>query len=171
MVANSLYNVRESLASYPIIAIHGWLDSTVALYWIRRKHNEWKQFVSNRVAKIRNKDYIQWRYCPTADNPADIGSRGVNTLPARWFEGPDWLTYHESWPNNIVDSVPKEKDLERKVIKIHLLLSVNDVNHLKTMLERCCSLIKGNVKLIGELSAEEIGNALNFWIKLVQQEA
>ena len=32
MVANSLYNVRESLASYPIIAIHGWLDSTVALY-------------------------------------------------------------------------------------------------------------------------------------------
>ena len=89
MVANWLYNVCESLASYPITTIHGWLDSMVALHWIRSNHNEWKQFVSNRITKIRKKDYIEWSYCPTTDNSADNGSRGMNTLPGHWFEGPD----------------------------------------------------------------------------------
>ena len=86
-----------------------------------------------------------------------------------------------------VNDVNHLNTMLERFCKIHLLLSVNDVNHLNTMLERFCSLtkllrvtawirrftnnIKGNVKLIGELSAEEIGNALNFWIKLVQQEA
>ena len=77
--------------------------------------------------------------------------------------------------------------MKRKVIKVKTLFSLDDVTHsFNTMLEKFCSLTKllmvtawirrftnnvnSNVKL-GELSVEEIVNALNFWIKLVQQEA
>ena len=55
MVANLTDNVRRALAGYNIFGAYGWLDSTVALYWIKNKDGEWKQFVSNRVAKIQQK--------------------------------------------------------------------------------------------------------------------
>ena len=36
----------------------------------------YKQFVANRIKKILEKGYIQWRYVPTNENKADIASRG-----------------------------------------------------------------------------------------------
>ena len=35
MVANMLDNTRNVLKGYPVTSCHGWLDSTVALYWIQ----------------------------------------------------------------------------------------------------------------------------------------
>ena len=92
MVANSLSNVRNALHKFPITSTYAWLDSTVALHWIKNGNKEWKQFVSNRVLKINEKENIEWRYCPSRDNPADVGSRGTTLLSSLWFEGPKWLT-------------------------------------------------------------------------------
>ena len=47
----------------------------VALHWIRG-NGSYKQFVSNRIKKIQDKDFIIWRYVTTDENPADLGSRG-----------------------------------------------------------------------------------------------
>jgi hypothetical protein len=55
MLTNLTDNVRRALAGYNIFGAYEWLDSTVALYWIKNKDGEWKQFVSNRVAKIQQK--------------------------------------------------------------------------------------------------------------------
>ena len=72
------------------------------LLWIRGDR-ELKQFVGNRVKKIKSlsaKD--SWRYCPGIQNPSDIASRGMllsnlsKTLP--WWEGPDWLRSCDAWP-------------------------------------------------------------------------
>jgi hypothetical protein len=38
-------------------AVFGWLDSLVALHWIKGG-GTYKQFVSNRVRKINEKDFI-----------------------------------------------------------------------------------------------------------------
>ena len=57
---------------------------------------EWKQFVANRVAKIKQKKDITWQHCPTKGNPADIASKGSNHLNFLWFNGPNWLTHKEN---------------------------------------------------------------------------
>ena len=56
------------------------------------------------MAEIRrNSPPEQWRYCPTADNPADIASRGIKCIELKesslWLYGPDFLSKSgEQWP-------------------------------------------------------------------------
>ena len=51
MAVNILSNVSEALEGFPVSVKYCWLDSTVALHW-RRRPEEYKYFVSNRVQKI-----------------------------------------------------------------------------------------------------------------------
>ena len=76
MVANLLENVQKALERCPITGTYAWSDNTVVLCWIKNTGINWKQFIANRVAKIRQKEGLQWRYCPTRENPTHIGSRG-----------------------------------------------------------------------------------------------
>ena len=73
MAANLAENVKNALQGQPVRSVHGWLDSAVALHWIRGEGSAYKQFVANRVNKIRDKEYIQWRHVGTDQNPADVG--------------------------------------------------------------------------------------------------
>ena len=75
MVTNLLHNVKESLQEFPVQRVVRGLDSTVALHWIRG-NGDYKQFVGNRVRKIQEKSYIDWRHVTSVDKPADLGSRG-----------------------------------------------------------------------------------------------
>ena len=75
MAANLLTNVRDALIGFPVKSLYAWLDSSVALHWIRGS-GEYKQFVSNRVRKIREKTEITWRHVPSQENPSDLASRG-----------------------------------------------------------------------------------------------
>ena len=52
MAVNLLTNVSVALEEFPVTGKYCWLDSTVALHWIRSP-GEYKQFVSNRVQKIQ----------------------------------------------------------------------------------------------------------------------
>ena len=74
MAANLLDNARTTLNTYAVKNCYAWTDSTVVLHWIRSDRNH-KQFVTNRVAKIKSKEAISWKYVPTQQNPADIWSR------------------------------------------------------------------------------------------------
>ena len=99
MLTKLILNVKAAL-NYEMKETFGWLDSQTALCWLDNQ-GEWKQFVRKRVDQILEAG-IQWRYCPTEDNPADLGTRG--TTPERlqacrnWWEGPEWLTRRHSWP-------------------------------------------------------------------------
>ena len=55
--------------------------------------SRYKQFVSNRVAKVKEKEFIEWRYVPTELNPADVANRGAysHKLGDQWYKGPSWL--------------------------------------------------------------------------------
>ena len=144
MAANPLENARTALNTYPVKNCHAWTDSTVVLRWIRSDGN-YKQFVSNRVSKIKSKKAISWKYVPTRQNPADIGSRGcmMKDLSENWFSGPCWLTNQEEWPKNITAHPSLENESETKIIKEvltaaviendSLLLLIKKFNFLKTM--------------------------------------
>ena len=75
MAVNLFSNVQDALQSFPINSLHRWLDSSVALHWILGG-GECKQFVANRVRKIRKHVEVIWQHVPTEDNPADLASRG-----------------------------------------------------------------------------------------------
>ena len=60
MAANLVENVKKALQDQPVRSVHGCLDSTVALHWIKGGGTTYKQFVANRVGKIRDKSYIEW---------------------------------------------------------------------------------------------------------------
>ena len=57
-------NVRCVLEGFPVASVRCWLDSTVALHWIRGG-GEYRQFVANRVGKIRACATDEWRHLPT----------------------------------------------------------------------------------------------------------
>ena len=99
-------------------SVTGWTDSTVVLYWLNEKGN-YKQFVRNRVNKIREKKFINWYYAPTKENPADVGSRGsliVNILRV-WWEGPFSLPDKTKWLDKPFISSTAESEKETKCIK------------------------------------------------------
>ncbi len=75
MAVNLLDNVRSALEGFPVTSFMGWLDSSVALHWIRGE-GEYKMFVANRVNKILEHEGVTWRHVSSKDNPADVASRG-----------------------------------------------------------------------------------------------
>ena len=83
---------------------HFWTDSQIVLYWIKG-NKKLKPFVQHRVSKIQlitQKYDATWHYCPTADNPADMITRGSSTSQLSssllWNKGPPWLTNDSNWP-------------------------------------------------------------------------
>ena len=86
MATNLMEKTRSALKKYPVDRCYAWTDSTVVLCCLKTKHR-YKEFVINRVLKINEKNYIAWRYIPTQQNPADIGSRGCkgNKIQELWI--------------------------------------------------------------------------------------
>ena len=109
----------------------------VALHWIREMGN-YKKFVQNRVRSIREKDFIQWRYVPSKENPTDIGSRGctANKLPKTWFEGPSWLSKPDEWPMDVHTEPTEESQRESKLIQEVLATAVIQEDEFDKLLQK-----------------------------------
>ncbi|GFV24735.1 DUF1758 domain-containing protein [Trichonephila clavipes] len=102
-----------------VINIYAWTDSQVVLSWLSCPPRNWKPFVANRTSEIL--DIIpckQWRYVPSKENPADLGSRGMSPkdLPdcSLWWEGPQWLSSEEAWSKQ--PTIKDKRDIEKFVI-------------------------------------------------------
>ncbi|XP_037822009.1 uncharacterized protein LOC119610737 [Lucilia sericata] len=111
--------VIKSLSDINIKNIVYWSDSSTVLSWIKKHPSRWSVYVSNRVAEIqRYTNTNQWRYVPSASNPADPASRGI--LPEdlvknmMWWHGPEFLKDSSSWPKNICNV---ETSLEERASK------------------------------------------------------
>ena len=118
MAANLAANVKDALQGLPVRHVYGWMDSSVALHWIKRG-GSYKQFVANRIRKIHEKDYIQWRYVPTNGNPADIASRGSSDkrLGETWSKGKSWLSTPTDCPRDILNQASNDTEAEAKTDK------------------------------------------------------
>ena len=59
-----------------------WSDSQIVLHWIHhlKLSTQSKPFIANHVQEIRDSFPVEhWTYVPTADNPADLLTRGLST--------------------------------------------------------------------------------------------
>ncbi|GFW36035.1 integrase catalytic domain-containing protein [Trichonephila clavipes] len=94
-------------------------DSAIAIAWIKTPVNQIKTFVGNRVSKIQTlTENFKWRYIPSAQNPADIISRGVNpeeisSLTLRW-NGTQQLDILEQFSE---PSITNSEELYRSELK------------------------------------------------------
>ena len=90
--------VRTSLSIDCVLYL--WSDSQIILYWITSQ-KKLKPFVDHKVSEIRSIS-TNWKYCPSADNPADLLTRGISTQQlasaALWQQGPSWLLLQDQWP-------------------------------------------------------------------------
>lgn len=73
-----LVNKVNSSMDLKGVRVFWWSDSTIVLNWVSSPSRKWSTFVANRVAQIQNLTEISdWRHISSANNPADILSRGV----------------------------------------------------------------------------------------------
>ena len=78
-------------------------DSTTVLWWLRT-YKELDVFVGNRVCRILDNSAVsQWFHVRTADNPADIPTRGLSgkrlVESSLWWSGPEFFRKSRShWP-------------------------------------------------------------------------
>ena len=120
MAANLARNLFAALRRWPVASITVWMDSMVALFWITSPGRSWKIFVSNRtrkIAEITEEIGIKWKYCPSEENLADVGSRGVaidKMEKGSWFVGPAWLVHPDEWPKQPKVEKTKSVDEEQK---------------------------------------------------------
>ena len=99
--------------------------------------------MSNRVNKIREKDFINWRHVPTDRNTADIGSQGcsVDKISTEWSNGPSWLQCQQNWPPDMNTEPRVETENEVKKIQEILTASV-ELNHQNDKILKKFSLWK-----------------------------
>lgn len=115
---------------------HYWSDSTVALAWIKGPVERWKQYVRNRVMKIKElTSPEQWRHIVSEANPADMISRGISvrkfTTSKRdfWMHGPKYLKEGQAWSTAEPDLHTDEEARIIKTINIAQIAPEEDYLH------------------------------------------
>ena len=88
MSANFSQNIKNVLNNQNARNFYAWSESTVVLQWLKDK-GEYKVFVGNRVAKIREHSYLEWNYVPTRNNSAELGVEVVSQESFVNFGGMD----------------------------------------------------------------------------------
>lgn len=188
MASNLAHNVREALAGFPVSGVYCWLDSTVALHWIRRS-GDYKQFVSNRVRKIQERGQTTWRHVGTKDNPADLASRGGNLggNQESWLQGPTWLETQKNWPKDIITTTSEATLAETKATKTLFGMVIEEKDDLDDLMVkwdfwkalRICAWIARFVfntrvpneeRRTGTVTTGELDTQRHFWERRTQSE-
>ncbi|XP_075150812.1 uncharacterized protein LOC142224919 [Haematobia irritans] len=91
-----------------------WTDASIVLGWLSKPPMSWETYVENRTSQILTLvQPAKWRYVPTQDNPADLGTRGCSPQElisnSLWWNGPKWLSMPEyNWPKKNPLVVPED---------------------------------------------------------------
>lgn len=189
LLANLSNFVQESM-NFQFTEKYYFSDSTIALCWIRSSPSRWKTFVANRVGEIQSLTKInEWNHVKSADNPADLISRGITTRDllesSLWWHGPDWLSKEKStWSQQNLD-IPSIPVIEEKPIvslkttetKHHFELfnrfsSFNKLQRVTALCLRFCNNLKSEAqnRSLDFLTVDELSNALKILVKLAQVE-
>lgn len=192
LLARLAQKVTEAL-TLPITDKYYWCDSQITLSWIAGEACNWKTFVANRVAEIQElSDKNQWHHVRSADNPADVISRGINPEHLQdcyiWWNGPHWLSQPiEAYVNEIEeplgDDVVSTIAIEAKTTTTSLTTVVLDFKIIErysslrklTRVVAYCQRFTYNSRHSGErrsgpLSVQELREATTTLLKISQAQ-
>ena len=178
-----------------------WSDSQIVLHWIHhlKLSTQSKPFIANRVQEIRDSLPVEhWTYVPTADNPADLLTRGLSTQQLRtsrlWRCGPSWLPSETQWPTwsptNVLSIQTEEATDAISDINstsdngqppsygLHCIIDVSRYSRLckllcitSYVLHFCNNLRCPTNKTLGPITAKELSIARLVWIQCCQSQA
>ncbi len=196
ILARLICTIKNALSSQVSIQnVKLWSDSMTALHWMQNQ-GEWKQFVRHRVNEILQlSNKSDWRHCPSEQNPADIGSRGISAIELRdselWWYGPSWLVEPENrWPAEKLTGPTAESNEETRkaavlpvlsdtpqgieiVMEISVYSTLQRLYRVTAWVKRFCFNISRRDKSdrrLGKLNLEEIVASESDWVKAAQRE-
>ncbi|XP_045497496.1 uncharacterized protein LOC123695635 [Colias croceus] len=161
--------------------IYAYTDSMVVLSWLQSHPSKWKTFVANRVADVlRVVDCCRWNHIRSAENPADIASRGIKACELKsanlWWNGPEWLK-DKSNANTTKTDIP-ETDLELKSLhntkeddfEIPIWERFSSLSRMKRVLSYCRRFLRPKEECQKEryIQVEEMEEVLKMCIKYYQ---
>ncbi|CAK5009785.1 unnamed protein product [Meloidogyne enterolobii] len=116
----------------PFKNVYVWSDSKCILYWIiSSKLEKLPKFVRRRLEEIRGQKEIIWRYVPTQNNPADLGTRGCTMEELKnnklWWEGPSFLKDMNQWPPIEMKAEEESQD-ENELDKLMACVLMGEIN-------------------------------------------
>lgn len=190
LLSNLTQKIKSILSNAIVVdSVNLWTDSEISLYWIKSHASRWSIFVSNRVSKIQEitADY-QWRHVKSAQNPADILSRGSQTTEfihtKLWWFGPNFLQNFDLDLNdfrfkNDVEDPPEERKITLTVntnppidFWENIFLKFSTFTHLQRAMAYCLRFINNSkqisMKRYGPLSVEELQDSLDKIIIILQ---
>ena len=157
-----------------------WSDSAVVLSWLKKEPSTFNIFVANRVNSIQQQTSgMEWRYVPTAMNPADILSRGAtpNELleSTLWKHGPAFLAGNRNdWPETCLrlSELPevRKASLISSIRVIDTSIECKHINSFETM-----QRIYGYVNMFvskdktGVLTLKHIQQGTFYLIRMIQK--
>ena len=174
-----------------------WSDSQVVLAWIKSSKPLQQQFIQTRVAKIKDKtSSSHWEYYPTASNPADLLTRGIDSRTflsktTSWFQGPSWLLKEKTERSELQHTKIHEQEHEETestqtisylatTAKSSNLLNVIDIAKYGTLTEaiqvkatvmKFISRLRKGPELETQTTNSDMKKALAALIRAVQQSA
>ena len=151
-----------------------------------------KPFISHRVNEICEAfPAATWSFTPSADNPADLLTRGLSTDQLKssrlWTQGPDWLLNRSIWPtwtptsilhtqteNDSPSTPPVEDTTEREpcILSIVNISRYSNIHRLSAVIAYVIRVVNNLHKpqrtLRGPLSSLELTCAQCHLIKGIQ---
>ena len=194
LVASRLTNFAINAIPVPNSPVFMWSDSQIVLHWIKSQ-KPLPMFVRNRISEMTSLlPSAIWNHCPTADNPADLLSRGTTAellmSSQLWQHGPKWLTMPNQWPSLqplpplsplvlaaavATEFVPIQQ--EPLGFGLHQIITIgrhSSLIKLLTVTAYVCRFIENlraqpQQRLCGPVTAEEFQRVSLKWVKDVQQ--
>lgn len=170
------------------VPIFLWSDSAIVLNWISSSSRKWSVFVANRIGEIQRLTQLEdWRHVPSAQNPADILSRGLNPRDlinaAMWWSGPSFLQTDDShWPDNNRPDLESDAPEMRKTCAAVTTFDCSIIDSLldrRSNLDKVCRILAYGLRFLRVharppstfVEHEETNKALFLMAKLVQQQS
>ena len=133
VLASEIATAVKSHLDIPIDATYFYSDSKVVLGYLNNRTRRFYTYVSNRVERIlRVSQAEQWSYIPSEQNPADIGTRGVQVkelVNSGWWKPPIKM----SSDNGVEDSfqmIDPDNDVEVRPVITALKVEESSPDHL-----------------------------------------